>query len=407
MPATLASARRFARLGGSGGLNIGVAGWLQPGARRFANQNVKGAQLTKQAILRPAVAVSSVRRTLLLTAPAVATLAVLPGGAHATSSVANVGLVLPATERVNGSRAGWLQGFLHEQQALGVMLPVARTVYANGPSAVRAAARQLLEAGCTTIAGWADVNAVADFAPTLERYGARFLVSDLGAKSPRGEVPASVLRSGVDLWRRAHAAGSYLAAQGARTALVATSFYESGFDLVGAFEHGFRAAGGERVEIIVTGTPERSHGDRAWKRLGRKHRGFIPDAVFALYSGDEASEFFAFATHAHAPARLRNRPLLVLSPALDGHSALTMQAAARLPLQVMHTRSTDLTGADNLYSLAGRAAARHLLRHEAADYFATIAWHGAPGEESRVAATCHVCTYAPHERAGWLLPYGA
>ena len=31
-----------------------------------------------------------------------------------------------------------------------------------------------------------------------------------------------------------------------RTALVATSFYESGFDLVGAFEHGFRAAGGER-----------------------------------------------------------------------------------------------------------------------------------------------------------------
>jgi outer membrane PBP1 activator LpoA protein len=236
---------------------------------------------------------SPLRRAMLLAAPTGAALASLPSLASASQS--GIGLVLPATERVAGSRADWLSGFMSEQQWLGVVSPVVKTVYVTGPSSLKRATEALLQSGVQTLAGWADANSVADLSPVLDAHGARFLVSDLGAKSIRGALPNSVERGGMNLWQRAYDAGESVANRGAKTALVATSFYESGFDLVGAFARGFREAGGARLEVTVTGTPELAHGEQAWQRIDTLHPGFRPEAVFALYSGREAVEFAALA----------------------------------------------------------------------------------------------------------------
>ena len=360
------------------------------------------------------VPVSFTRRSLLLAAPVVSTFAALPVAYSATAAT-SAALLLPDSERIVGSRAQWYDGFLREQRELGSSVPVIQTSYATGPGAMRIAVQRLLDTGCTTLVGWADANSVADLAPALERYGARFVVSDLGAKAMHGELPASVARCGADLWRRAHSAGSYLANQGARTALVASSFYESGFDLVSAFDQGFRAGGGERVEIVVAGTPQGDTCDLAWDRIDREHPGFQPDVVFALYSGAEAQAFFRLIGDLHAPTRLRNRPVMVLSSALEGLRSQTSLALTGRPLLAMHARWAGAPLADSLHMLAGRAAARLAVSNERVHWYgavsegslADVMQSAAESTESLTAATCGDCLFPGRTPAGWLMPYGA
>lgn len=365
---------------------------------------------------RHAEAVSPIRRSLLLSAPAVGALVSLPAAALGAGGNTEhaVGIMLPASERVIGARAEWLAGFMREQKALGGAM-VRETAFASGPRAIEKATRRLLDAGCTTLVGWTDANAVAHLMPQLDRRGARFVVSDFGAKSLRVALPEGVERCGAELWRTAHSAGVHLAHDGARTALVASSFYESGFDLVGAFEQGFHSAGGMRIEVVVTGTPDLAHGEQAWNRIDHLHAGFQPDATFALYSGADATEFLQLLDSSHAPRRLRGRPVMVLSPMLQMRQPPMALATSTQPLQMMQSRWSGAVAGESLYSQLGRAAARRALRDERPQWYSslhrgtvgTLLAGAADNHEQRVASTCADCLYTDRTPTGWLLPYGA
>jgi hypothetical protein len=252
---------------------------------------------------------------------------------------------------------------------------------------------------------------------SLEKHGANFLVSDLGANAVRGDATCErITRVGPNLWHQAYRAGQHTAARGGTTALIATSFYEAGYDLPGAFKQGFVDGGGRSVTLVVTGTPELPTGDDGFARItaALAERVAPVDVLFSLYSGREASRYLTFA-RSLAP---RVGSMVALSPLMHG---MPRSKTADLPFTILSANFSGVSRAnESLYTTMGRVAARSVLASRGEEscgtgsaWTTTLRQGSAPGTSEPVllpASLLRADSSAPWQNAaisGWVAPYGA
>jgi branched-chain amino acid transport system substrate-binding protein len=128
------------------------------------------------------------------------------------------------------------------------------------------------------------------------------LLSDLCARAERPLIiansgenavqsvaqPSFTFHSTLNTWQASYALGQWAATHHGRRGMIATSYYDSGYDTVYAFEAGFTQAGGEIVHSTITHTPANS-GFETLRTGVATHQ---PDFVYALYTNTLAHAFF-------------------------------------------------------------------------------------------------------------------
>jgi len=367
---------------------------------------------------------SATRRQLLLAAPLAPLTALVPAIASAQSGPL-VGVLLPNSERIPGLRMDWRHGFQAELMAANASVNPQYLEYPVGSHRALAAAQALLDRGCTTLTGIFNRNLATHLGESLDRRSATFLVSDLGANAIRGDGNCDrLVRVGPNLWHQAYLAGQHFAQLGGKRALIATSFYEAGYDLPGAFQCGFIAAGGDRADTVVTGTPDITSNAAEFTRLEDALSGNAFDVLFSLYSGREATRYLQFAQTIHK----RVGTIASLSPLLHGLPQSAAVRASKIALEVVtaHAPNRDPSIASNetIYTSMGRVAARAVLASLAhasrcpayPEWSTTIALAPSAGAATRPAtlATAFAATdttlaspWPAGITSGWIAPYGA
>ena len=93
----------------------------------------------------------------------------------------------------------------------------------------------------------------------------------------------------LNLWRTSRALGNWAAGTIGRRAVIAMSFYDSGYAAPLAFQAGFEQAGGEIDHTCVTGAPSRPACtvNRALTEIAK----ISPDVVYGSYCGPSAVQF--------------------------------------------------------------------------------------------------------------------
>ncbi len=97
-----------------------------------------------------------------------------------------------------------------------------------------------------------------------------------------------IIHNSLDYWQANWALGYWAANNMGTRALVAASFYESGYDALYAFNLGFEDGGGKIMRTVVDNLPSEEPGNAALMSVIKKIK---PDLVFASYSGGEAINF--------------------------------------------------------------------------------------------------------------------
>jgi hypothetical protein len=356
---------------------------------------------------------SATRRRLLLAAPLASAAALAPTVSFA-SGTAPVGVLLPSNERIPGLRLDWRRGFQAELLAAGSSIRPQFVSYAVGSHRALQAAQSVLDQGCSTLTGIFSRNLATHLSDSLERRSARFLVSDLGANAVRRNHTCDGLtRVGPNLWQHAYLAGQHYAASGAKRALIATSFYEAGYDLPGAFEAGFMAAGGDRAHIVVTGTPEPTLLDDGFTRVSDALASSRFDVLFSLYSGREAARYLQFAQRNGFNASVGQ--MAALSTLLHGLPQSSANRASAMSMQIATAQSPGLgeTG-ETIYTTMGRVAAHEVLASLDRACAAPAAWSVALVSVGGSSTAGTPVSLAPPwalspttVSSGWIAPYGA
>lgn len=205
-----------------------------------------------------------------------------------------VGIVLPQSNRFPDLSLRTLEGFQSfAATPAGRVLQLVPIAVDRGPvAALDAATRAVEGARVDVLAGIVDRNRARRLAPVLEANGVPFVVSDMGADIVRNHRESAFLvRNSLGYWQSCFAMGEWSAGNLGTRALIAADFLESGHDMVYAFRHGFERAGGEILDVKVTGIPD---GTAGFAKAGDAIRSQRPDFVFAFYSGKRADAFLHY-----------------------------------------------------------------------------------------------------------------
>ncbi len=97
-----------------------------------------------------------------------------------------------------------------------------------------------------------------------------------------------VIQNSIHCWQSNLAMGFWAAQNIGRSAVVASSFYESGYDALYAFSQGFEQGGGLVLQTVINKKPD-AIDDQQSPIISIKEN--KPELVFASYSGPEAVEF--------------------------------------------------------------------------------------------------------------------
>jgi branched-chain amino acid transport system substrate-binding protein len=138
------------------------------------------------------------------------------------------------------------------------------------------------------LVGIVSPNVAASLSPLLEASRRLLVSATLGENVPRAaERNASIFYHTLGLWQSNWALGRWAASNLGSRALVASAFWDSGYDALYAFQMGFEGAGGEIVATEITHRPEDRDGV---SRVIASTRETRPDFVFASHYGQNAVE---------------------------------------------------------------------------------------------------------------------
>lgn len=194
-----------------------------------------------------------------------------------------------------------------------------------GPAAAATCAERLMDQErVDLVTGIASPNLSAEFRAAFENRRKYYVAADGGANLVRtSEESPYVLYNSLHYWQSNWATGQWAAKHLGTKAVVVSSFYETGYDAFSAFRLGFEAGGGEVAETYVTHRPA---SDWTWESVMSGIRTTAPDLLFALYSGQQATEFLA----AWAESGLAGQIPLAASPFMVDEAALAEQGDAAL-----------------------------------------------------------------------------
>ncbi|MGA7730025.1 MAG: ABC transporter substrate-binding protein [Chloroflexia bacterium] len=212
--------------------------------------------------------------------------------ASASKGTRKVGVLLPSSASYSGVVTSFLAGmnlYLQAANRQDVALVVPE---ACSPMQSCQKAETLLKAErIDLIAGMLTPNMAASIAPFLEASNAVFVASTLGENLPRtAQRNPHIFHYTLGLWQANWALGRWSALNLGRRALVASSFRDSGYDMLYAFQAGFESAGGRVLASEITHRPQ----DRAGVgSLISRIQATRPDVVFASYYGQSAIELLS------------------------------------------------------------------------------------------------------------------
>jgi branched-chain amino acid transport system substrate-binding protein len=257
-----------------------------------------------------------------------------------------VGVLLPRSASYPALGPNLLAGMrLYADQAASRPLHlVAEQIGAGQGDAHRGALKLLDQDRVDLLAGVMNPSVAASLRGTLAERRAFLVVADVGANVPReSEDSPFVAYSSLGYWRASQAMGRWAAQNMGRRAVIATSFYDGGYDTVYAFRLGFEAAGGQILDTYVSHRPVDA--DDHLTSMMAQIASVRPDLVYAVYSGRESGDFL----RAYVASSLAGRVPLA------GTSFTSDDQALDMPTAMPWVRSLD--SAENRAFVAGYEAA--------------------------------------------------
>jgi len=222
----------------------------------------------------------------------------------------------------------------------------------------------------------------------LEETETCLIVTDGGADIVRpADQSPYVFHNSLGGWQASWGTGTWAGRNIGPRAVVASSFYESGYDAPYAFGLGLEQAGGHVAETLVSGLPTDSD-DLSQVIEGIKNA--APDFVYALYSGKPAVEF----VKAYASAGLAGQIPLLASGFMVDESILPSLGKAAVGIKSCLPWAVGLqTSANQAFVKACRQATGRVpgpfavLGYDAAQWLAASrpAGNGRAGLQERLA----------------------
>lgn len=149
-----------------------------------------------------------------------------------------------------------------------------------------------------------------------------------------------IFHNSLSTWQSAWAMGAWAANHMGTRAVVASSFYDSGYDSLYAFRRGFESAGGTISDSLVTHLP---HDPNALQRAIATIKQVGPDFVYGAYCGKPALNF----VQAYAEAGLPGQVPLVGSPFMVDEYLLPEHSTAALGIKSCLPWAAGLNTAEN------------------------------------------------------------
>ena len=306
----------------------------------------------------------------------------LPAAAHAhvpldpttptasSSKPFRIGVVLPESQRYPALASSMLAGlklaFAERGNLVGgrqaELLPA---IYGDRVAgATRQARALILEQDVDLLVGVMSSAATAPLHDLLQAHQVPLILTNAGANvvRQRGQGPY-IFRISLNDWQANWAVGAWAASHIGKTAFIATSFYESGYDSSYLFARGLERAGGTVLGRHITHVPRQTD---TFTPMLAAIRQANPDFVYAAYSGQQAQDFM----RAYASANLAGRVPLVGSGFLLDDSLLAQYGQTAL-----HSIS-GLTWAPTLDIPQNNAftSAYHAAAGQPADPFAVLGY---------------------------------
>jgi branched-chain amino acid transport system substrate-binding protein len=159
-----------------------------------------------------------------------------------------------------------------------------------GPSSILEKSKKLIQDdGVDIVTGIISESVSGDLRNLFEDSGKFLVANHTGANilDPHEHSP-NIVHNSLNLWQANYAMGKWAAKNIGQKSVVVSSFYESGYDALYAFNLGFESEGGEVLETCITNLPaEMKNTDRVISEIEK----YSADLIFASFSGSEANEF--------------------------------------------------------------------------------------------------------------------
>lgn len=242
-----------------------------------------------------------------------------------------VGLLLPQSQLYPAISTNFRAGmdlFLAQRSSADRPISLIAQEYGTTPSVALEQAHEWITADqVDLIVGSLSSGTAATLHPLLHERRMPLLVSNIGANLTRDDRNSPyIIRNSFSYWQSSWALGRWAAGNLGKQVFVASSFYDSGYDSLYAFQLGFESAGGAIISTKVTHLPtDTSELHMLMAEIDQAQ----PDLVFAAYSGAQAGDF----VRAYAQAGLSARVPLLGSGFLVDESLLSQQGDAALGIK--------------------------------------------------------------------------
>jgi len=155
--------------------------------------------------------------------------------------------------------------------------------------AVEKARKLVHENRVDIVVGVLSTHAIQDLRDTFSETRTPLIANTVGEKVvTQAESSPYVFYNSLNYWQSNKATGEWAAQNVGRKAFIASSFYESGYDTIYAFRHGFEGIGGEVVGNYITHMkPDSDELALSIKAIEEAK----PDFVYGFYSGNDAVDF--------------------------------------------------------------------------------------------------------------------
>ncbi|HEX8220434.1 MAG TPA: ABC transporter substrate-binding protein [Chloroflexia bacterium] len=236
------------------------------------------------------------------------------GAASILSSVSSraterrtVGVLLPQSSAYPKLGANFLAGLdLYLNQAGRKGISVVSAAVGTCCGQAKQEARAMLKSQkIDLMVGLVNPSVADTLVPILEASKTAFIASSLGENVARADEHSSyIFHHTMGMWQANWALGKWAATALGRTAVMASSYYDSGYDTLYAFRMGFEAGGGQVHSTHVTHRPNSDLGLSSLMSVIKQAK---PSVVFASYYGQAAVDLL----NAYARAGLsRSVPLV-------------------------------------------------------------------------------------------------